>query len=77
MSPPHERIFPCQRSENDPKGRGADEGQGRQREGSSGLGEGREEAYGPLVLRRYLKGDGRGLILYTHEDSAHAEPANG
>ena len=25
-----------------------------------------EQAYGPLRFRRYLKGDGRTLILYTH-----------
>ena len=26
----------------------------------------REEAYGPIRFRRYVKGDGRTLILYTH-----------
>jgi hypothetical protein len=25
-----------------------------------------EEVYGPLRFRRYVKGDGRALILYTH-----------
>jgi hypothetical protein len=25
-----------------------------------------EEAYGPLGFRRYVKDDGRALILYTH-----------
>jgi hypothetical protein len=29
-----------------------------------------EEAYGPIGFRRYVKGDGRALILYTHEGSA-------
>jgi hypothetical protein len=24
------------------------------------------EVYGPIGFRRYVKGDGRGLILYTH-----------
>jgi hypothetical protein len=27
----------------------------------------REEAYGPLRFRRYVKSDGRALILYTRE----------
>jgi len=26
----------------------------------------REQAYGPIRFRRYVKGDGRTLILYTH-----------
>jgi hypothetical protein len=35
----------------------------------------REETYGPLRFRRYAKGDGRGLILYTHGGSAQDSPA--
>jgi hypothetical protein len=28
----------------------------------------RGESYGPVTLTRYEKGDGRPLILYTHDD---------
>jgi hypothetical protein len=35
------------------------------------------EAYGPIMLRRYVKGDGRALILYTHGESAGGGPAHG
>jgi len=31
------------------------------------------ETFGPLTLRRYVKDDGRALILYTHPDTGHAE----
>jgi hypothetical protein len=27
------------------------------------------EIYGPIELKRYVKGDGRALILYTHGES--------
>jgi hypothetical protein len=36
----------------------------------------REQTYGPIRFRRYVKGDGRALILYTHEVPAHGEPAD-
>jgi hypothetical protein len=35
-----------------------------------------EEAYGPVRFRRYVKSDGRALILYTHGDVAHEGPAH-
>jgi hypothetical protein len=34
---------------------------------------GRAEAYGPIELRRYVKSDGRVLILYTHGGSAQED----
>jgi hypothetical protein len=34
-----------------------------------------EEAYGPIRLRRYVKGDGRALILYTHGGPAQGGAA--
>jgi hypothetical protein len=33
------------------------------------------EAYGPIELRRYVKGDGRALILYTDGGLADDDPA--
>jgi hypothetical protein len=36
--------------------------------------EGREEAYGPITIRRYVKDDGRALTLYSHR-TAPREPA--
>jgi hypothetical protein len=35
-----------------------------------------EEVYGPIRLRRYAKGDGRALILYTHGAPADGGPAH-
>ncbi len=37
----------------------------------------REETYGPLRFRRYVKGDGRALILYTQGESAQGSLAQG
>ena len=37
----------------------------------------REQAYGPIRFRRYVKGDGRALILYTHGEPAGGGPAHG
>lgn len=31
-----------------------------------------EETYGPVTLRRYVKDDGRALILYSRRDIAEA-----
>jgi hypothetical protein len=36
----------------------------------------REEDYGPIRFRRYVKGDGRALILYTRGESAQDRPAH-
>jgi len=35
-----------------------------------------EEAYGPLRFRRYMKGDGRTLILYTQGRPTDGGSAN-
>jgi hypothetical protein len=35
-----------------------------------------EEAYGPIRFRRYVKDDGRVLILYTHGEPTDRGPAN-
>jgi hypothetical protein len=35
-----------------------------------------EEAYGPIRFRRYVKGDGRALILYTQGRSTDGGSAN-
>jgi hypothetical protein len=37
----------------------------------------REEAYGPLTIRRYVKDDGRALALYSRgaPRETHGEPA--
>ncbi|HEY5342307.1 MAG TPA: hypothetical protein VIJ66_01420 [Solirubrobacteraceae bacterium] len=36
----------------------------------------REETYGPLGFRRYVKGDGRALILYTHGEPTDGGPVD-
>ncbi len=36
---------------------------------------GRVETYGPIRFRRYVKDDGRALILYMDEGSAQDTPA--
>ena len=35
-----------------------------------------EQAYGPIGFRRYVKGDGRTLILYTHGRPTDGGSAN-
>jgi hypothetical protein len=35
------------------------------------------EAYGPIELRRYVKSDGRALILYTDDDPTQDRPPRG
>jgi hypothetical protein len=66
MASPDEDFPASARSGNDPLRSAGGGEQRREREGAKGVGAGHEEVYGPIRFRRYVKGDGRALILYTH-----------
>jgi hypothetical protein len=63
------------RSENDAPERGEADEPRREHGEVDGLTGEREEAYGPIGFRRYVKGDGRALILYTHGELTGGGPA--
>jgi hypothetical protein len=64
-------------SEQDPPAAAISEIHEAERKGADDPSAGREETYGPIGFRRYVKSDGRALILFTHEGFAHAGPAEG